>query len=212
MGLTATTTRHRSSRLGCLAFAALMVVLLAPPPTAHAQLGGTGTLLGTTTVLVSTGALAGGTSNALEASDNSGSIPGLLNAEVLHAVTFAWPDEGASEASVADLQLNVGGITIGADLVLARAKAVFGVSGVAICDIANLSINGFPIVVTGSANQMVGIPGGVLIINEQQVAADGTSTVVNALHVMVGGVADVIIASARAGLTVGQASAVVATY
>jgi hypothetical protein len=188
-----------------------MSVLLVPPP-ADAQLGGTGTLLGTTTVLASTGPLAGGTSDALESSDIAGSIPGLLNADVLHAVTISWPDEGASEASVADLQLNVGGVTIGADLVLARAKAVFGVAGVGICDIANLTINGFPLAVTGSPNQTIGIPGGVLIINEQQVAADGTSTVVNALHVMVGGVADVIIASARAGITVGQASAVVASY
>lgn len=204
--------RHRWFTSSFVVFATLVIGLVTLPPAADAQLGGTGTVLGTTTVLATTGPLPGGVSEALQMSELSGAIPGLLSADVLRAVTIGWQDEGASEASVADLQLTVAGITIGADLVMARASAVFGVGGTGLTDIANLTINGFPVVVTGSPNQTVGIPGGILIINEQQIAADGTNSVVNALHVMVGGVADVVVASAKASTTVGQASAVVASY
>jgi hypothetical protein len=204
--------RHRSRRFDCLTFAALMFVVLVAPPAADAQLISPAPVLGTTTVLASTGPMQGGTSDALHASELSGSIPGLLSADIIRAVTIGWEDETAAEASVADLELNIAGITISADVVMARAKAVFGVAGVGITDIANLSINGTPVTITGSPNQTIGLPGGVLIINEQQVAADGTSSVVNALHVMVSGVADVVVASATASTTVGQASAIVASY
>lgn len=202
--------RHTVKRLGYLAFAALMLGLLVPPA-ADAQLISTPPVM-TTTTLATTGPLAGGTSDALQMSELSATIPGLLSADVLRAVTIGWQDEVASEASVADLQLNVAGIIIGADLVMARARALFGVGGIGITDISNLSINGVPVAITGSPNQTIGIPGGVVIINEQQIAADGTSSVVNALHVMVGGVADVVVGSAQASMTVGQASAVVASY
>src|SRR2546422_10050999 len=83
-----------------------------------------------------------------------------------------------------------------------------GASGVS--NIDGLSIDGVPIPVTGDPNQTIGIPGGVLTINEQQVAADGT-LVVNALHAVVSGVADVVVGSAMAGASGGNAKAVQAT-
>ena len=61
-----------------------------------------------------------------------------------------------------------------------------------------LSINGLLIDVTGLPNQTVGIPGGQIVINEQQRSLG--RTVVNALHVVVTGVADVTIGSATAGV------------
>src|SRR5881409_2775041 len=215
---------------GLLAVAALGAVLLAWPIAGAAQLTGlvdtvttppadpatgtpdlVGTVLGTTTVLAGTGTLVGGTSDALQASELAGDIPSLLRGEVLHAVTIGWPDQVASEASLAALDLNVAGINIGADFVMARALAVFGDAGVARASVDNLSINGLPIAVTGDPNQRIDVPGGVVIINEQRVSPDGT-TVVNALHAVISGVADVVVASATAGASGGEAKAVQASY
>jgi len=64
--------------------------------------------------------------------------------------------------------------------------------------------------VDGTVNQTVSIPGGQLVLNEQQVLSDGT-LVVNALHATVSGVADAVVASATAGPSGGNASAVRAT-
>ena len=64
-------------------------------------------------------------------------------------------------------------------------------------NIDGLSINGVPISVTGAANQTVPIFGGTLIINEQQIGSAGA--LVNALHIILNGVADVVIGSATAG-------------
>ena len=61
-----------------------------------------------------------------------------------------------------------------------------------------LSINGLPVTITGQKNQTISIPGGQIVINEQQ--SSGNSTVVNAIHVVVNGIADVIVASAVASI------------
>ena len=216
---------------GLLAAAALGAVLLVwPMADAAAQLTGlvdtvttplpdpatgttglVGAALGTTTVLAATGAIVGGTSDALQASALTGDIPSLLTGEALHAVTIGWPDQIASEASLAALDLSVAGINIGADFVMARALTVFGAVGVALTSIDNLTINGLPIPVTGDPNQRIDVPGGVVIINEQRVSPDGT-TVVNALHAVISGVADVVVASATAGASGGEAKAVQASY
>jgi len=183
------------------------MALLMWPGTSQAQLGGV--LPGTTTVLADTGTLAAGTSDALQASQLVGSVPSLLAGEVLHAVTISYPDETDSEASLAALSLNVAGTAIGADSVMAQALA--GAGGVVgTSDISNLTIDGVPIAVTGDPNQTIGMPGGMLVINERQVSLDGT-TVVNALHAIVSGVADVMIGSATAGPSGGEAKAVQAT-
>jgi hypothetical protein len=126
-------------------------------------------------------------------------------------VTIGWPDQIASEASLAALDLNVAGVNIAADFVMARALAVFGASEVGMTNIDNLSINGVPISVTGDPNQTIGVPGGVVVINEQHDSPDG-ATVVNALHAIISGVADVVVASATAGVSGGEAKAVQASY
>jgi hypothetical protein len=117
---------------------------------------------------------------------------------VLRAVTVGWPDQVASEASLANLSLAVGGTGISADFVMARALAVLDAATTASTTIGNLSINGVPVAVTGSPNQTIPIPGGQLVINEQRVSETGTT--VNAIHATVFGVADVIVASATAGI------------
>ena len=200
--------RHAGSySLGLLAAAAMVVALLTWPMAGEAQLI-TGQaravqatvfslLGGTTTVLADTGAL-GGPSDALHASAITGTVASLLRGETLHATTIGWPDQVASQSSLAALALSVAGTTIGADFVKARALAVLGGTGTGVSDIANLSINGAPIPVSGAPNQTIFLPGGRVVINEQQTSP--TTTVVNALHVTVYGVADVVIGSATAGI------------
>src|SRR2546422_612866 len=204
-----------SHHTGVVAVAAMVVALLVWPVASEAQLGDltgtiTGTLLGTTTVLAGTGTLVAGTSDALDASSLTGSVGSLVAGEVLHAVTIGYPDQIDSEASLAALALNVAGTNIGADFVMSRALAVAdGASGVS--NIDGLAINGIPIPVTGDPNQTIGIAGGVLIINEQQGGSDGTM-MVNALHAVVSGIADVVGASAQAGRSGGSAQALRASY
>jgi hypothetical protein len=150
-----------------------------------------------TTVLTDTGTL-GGTSDARDATLDVGIVPSVLSAEVLRAVTIGWPDQVASESSLANLKMAVGGTGISADLVMARALAVLGQPSTASSTIANLSVNSMPVAVTGVPNQRISIPGGQVVINEQIVSLSGTT--VNALHATVLGVADVVIASAKAGI------------
>src|SRR5436190_781579 len=73
------------------------------------------------------------------------------------------------------------------------------------------AINGVPRWVSRAPNQTIGIPGGLLVLNEQQTLPDGTLGV-NALHAIVSGVADVAVASSMAGLSGGSARAVQASY
>jgi len=156
-------------------------------------------LVGMTTTLSDTGTLSD-TNDARDASLISGNIPSLLSVGVLHATTIGYPDEVDSEASLADLGLTVAGIGISADFVMARAFAVLGGAAVGSSDIGGLSINGIPIFPTGDPNQTIDIIGGRMVVNEQQTDPSGTITV-NALHVTVSGVADVVISSATAGIT-----------
>ena len=201
--------RHRiTSNWGSAAVVAgLLAGLLAWPTVSEAQTisgqaaavkASTIGLFGsTTTSLADTGAL----SNSLDARDASlttGGVPALLTGEALHATTIGWSDQVASEASLADLALSVAGNSIEAGFVMARALADSAGGGFGASNVDALTVNGVPIGVTGEPNQTLFIPGGRVVINEQSASAG--SFVVNALHVIVTGVADVVIGSATAGV------------
>jgi len=203
--------QHRSASA---AVVLMLAGLLTWPATGLAQLGGStvvgsasavqATVLGilgtgTTTVLAGTGTL-GGTNDARDTSMDTGSIPSTLNAETLSTDTISWVDEVDSEASLTNLNMTVAGIGITADLVMAQASQVLGAAGSGTSYIDNLSINGMPVAVTGAPNQTIWVSGGQVIINEQTISSTGTA-VVNALHVAITGVADVVIASATAGIS-----------
>jgi len=212
--------RKHQNRPPAVAVAVMLASLLAWPTVGLAQLAGqlpplaptmvTGqatavrtTLLGflvsaTTTGLSDTGTLAG-TSGVRDASQLTGSIPALLGAETLHATTIGSPNEVDSEASLANLGLNVAGIGISADLIMARASQMSGALGTGASSIDNLAINGVPVAVTGQPNQSVAIPGGQIVINEQIITPGSAS--VNALHITVIGIVDMVIASASAGIS-----------
>lgn len=204
--------------------AVLLAGLLAWPIDALAQLGGLlpptpttsastiqgsatavqATVLGflgtaTTTTLAATAPLAS-TTDAQDASQLAGSVPSLLSAEALSAATIGYPDEVDSVASLGGLSLNVAGVSISADVVMAHATQVLGSAASGSSNLGNLTINGTPVAFTGAPNQTVAIPGGQIVINEQTVSSTG-AFVVNALHVTVNGVANVVLASATAGIS-----------
>lgn len=165
------------------------------------------TVLGINTVLSDTGPLptSGG---AQDATLLNASVPNLLTAEVLHAATVAQGNNSRSEASVANLNLTVGGQTITAGFLMARANAscsngLAAVSGSS--EVVGLVINSQAIVVTGAPNQTVALPlgAGQVVINEQSGSASGNvgDLTVTALHVVVNGIADVAISRAHADIT-----------
>jgi hypothetical protein len=153
--------------------------------------------LGQTTTLADTGTLAS-TSDAREAALSIGRVPSIVSAEVLRAATLGSSDRVASEASLANLTLKLGGSSISAGLVMAKVLAVQNAPAQASSSVGELTVNGIAIEVTGLPNQTISIPGGRLVLNEQTASSSGTT--VNALHATVFGVADVVIASATAGI------------
>jgi hypothetical protein len=128
-------------------------------------------------------------------------VPGVLTAEVLHAATSGQGSRSSSEASVAELSVTAGGNSVSAGFLMSKAEAkctdgTASASGSS--EIARLGINGQTIAVSGAPNQTIALPNGRLIINEQQ-GAPGDITV-NALHIIVDGIADIVVASAHADI------------
>lgn len=134
---------------------------------------------------------------------------GALTAEVLHATVVAQGHRSRSQATVASFSLaNVAGNSVSAEFLNAEAGASCSGGKAAVSassEIVDLVINGTPVVVTGEANQTIQLPaGGAVIINEQTgtgASAGRGDVTVNALHVVIPGVADVIVAQAHADIT-----------
>jgi hypothetical protein len=192
-----------------LLMAVLSILLLSWPKTAGAAcstFGGRATVvqanvLGMVPVVLSDTGNLDSTGGAKDASLLNASVPALLSGEVLHATAIGEGSHSQSEASVANLNLIVAGNTIGADFVMARANAHCGSGGTTAsgsAEIDRLVVNGQNIIVTGLPNQTLSLPGGGLIIlNEQTGSVDPSASItVNALHVTVPGVTDAVIASA----------------
>jgi len=165
------------------------------------------TVLGITAVLADTGPLppSGG---AREASLLDASAGGL-SAEVVHASTIGQGDRTRSEASLANVSLALEGNTVSATFLAARAIAACTEQGPQISgssEVADLVVNGQPIVVTGAPNQTIPLLVGSVIINEQNGSTSGTTgeMTVNALHVTLTGIADIVIASAHADIGCAQ--------
>jgi hypothetical protein len=189
-----------------IAAAALAAAVAAPAAAAAQDAAGSAravtatvrSLLGTTSVvLADTGPLTA-PGDARDASSAAGAVPSLLTASTLHAATVGGDDQVASEASLADLSLTIAGVRIGADFVMSRARAAGDGLRAGVTDVSGLDVNGIFIPVSGEPNQTIAIPGGRVVVNEQQTSAGGI--VVNALRVVVPGVADVAIASSSAAV------------
>lgn len=132
-------------------------------------------------------------------------VPGVLSVQVLHASAVGQGNASRAEASVANLDLTVGGNRIEADFLMARAEArctdgrasVQGSSA-----IAGLQVNDQSITVGTAPNQEIQLPNGRIVINEQRSSSSGNTgeITVTALHIVVDGVADVAISQAHADI------------
>src|SRR6266849_5312062 len=169
------------------------------PTTATGQASvATASVLGNVTSLVDTGTLTD-PSEPLGAGLPIGSIPGLLTAESLHAVTMGWTDQVASEASLSNLAMSLAGTGLSADFIQSRALAVSGAVPTGLTSIEGLTIGGVPVSPVGVPNETLSLAGLSVILNEQIQSASGI--VVNALHVTTpDGLINVVVGSAKAGI------------
>lgn len=167
-------------------------------------------VLGVRVVLADAGPLPG-RGGADQATLLRGNVTGVLTTGVLSASTVGQGDRARSEASTADLNLTVAGVTITGDFLQAAAAAQCraGTDTTPVLNgnsqITGLVVGGNTVTVTGAPNQRIRLPGGVgqIIINEQIRSVSGStgSITVNALRVVVNGVTQVVISSAQAGIT-----------
>ncbi len=211
--------KTRYLRLSIIALIVGLIVFVAVPGPASAQLPlpGTGTtssqvigsaaalqatVLGTTTALASTGSLGNGGADELGADAVDASIPSVGSAEAPRAATGGEGDPVdtiSSDASLGNLALTVEGFAISADFVMAQALAMLGTAPVGWSELDNLTVNGVSIVPTGAANQTISLGAITLVLNEVQQTATGIT--VNALHITsLDGLVDVVVASATAGI------------
>jgi hypothetical protein len=140
-----------------------------------------------------------------------------LNVTIGHASTVGQGKRSRSQATVADVALEVAGQPIRATLLEAEASAVCDAAGNAVgtasSTIAELTVAGQPFTVTGARNQVVepSLIGLKIVLNEQKVEQSGnrTDVTVTALHVTLvdplTGMkkVDVIVAQAHADITCG---------
>lgn len=212
---------------------ALVTLLVLAPPEASTQFQTTpttfsgqatavnGTILGMPITLADTGPVdvGGGKLEAHLLCSPDGpdclvGLPDLTNGafsmEVLNATVVAQGNRSRTAASVAELSLNVADQRISATLLQAQADAQCA-DGTAFvrtdAEIVGLIVNGQQITASGEVNQQVPLPGGgVVVINEQiaSMSAGKGDITVRALHVIVPGLVDVVIAEAHADILCGQ--------
>lgn len=175
------------------------------------------TILGIDVNLTDTGPLPAG-GGVLNESLLATELPGTLVAGISHALTIGQSSFSRSDASLADVDLTVAGVGLSADLIQATSEARCAngkatVSGSSL--IVNLALNGQPITVTGQPNQTIQLPLGLgqLVINEQIKTVNGRNghIAVNAIHLTVTGIADVILSHAESGINCGRPNACPAT-
>lgn len=154
------------------------------------------TILAQTAVLPSNG-------GSVQASAVQANIPEVLTADVLTASTVGQGNSTVSEASVTNLNVTIDGNTISATSVHSTANASCGnvLSGKSV--IENLVVNGTAITVTGATNQAIYLPGGgMIILNEQSAErkAKPASITVTGIHIILPKGSDIRIASAKADI------------
>ena len=136
-------------------------------------------------------------------------IPPTVSLNLLSGATAGENDQTNSQASVANVTLNVAGIYVTASVLTSKADAVCfsdhaETSGSS--SIIALRVNGLSVKVTGKPNQTIPLLVGSLVINEQISQVTGppdvisADMVVNALHLKVDLLADVVISYSHAGV------------
>lgn len=163
------------------------------------------TVLGLHDSIADTGSLSA-SGGARQASTLSFGLPGLATAETAHATVIGHGNSTESEASMANFRLTVGADVIGADFLMARVVARCTPAGVSVGmdpTIVGLHVNGQPVTVTTQPNFTIPLPDGKIVVNEQAKSSTRTSGKISAtaMHVVVNGVADILVGSANAGIS-----------
>jgi hypothetical protein len=138
-------------------------------------------------------------------------LPNILQVGLLTESTTGGNNLASSQSSVANVNLTAAGITVTASVLTSNANAQACGSGNpsvgGASTIADLMVNGLRVTVTGAPNQTIPLIVGSLIINEQVSSVTNSSCggsakmAVNALHLKVAGIADVVISSSQAGVS-----------
>jgi hypothetical protein len=137
----------------------------------------------------------------------SANLPDVLSLNLLSASTNGENNQVNSSASVAQVNLSAAGVNVAASVLTSNATAACSPSVTGSSTIAGLTVNGLKVKVTGAPNQTIPLLVGSLVINEQisSVSNSPTSTsadmLVNALHLRVAGIADVVISSSHAAVS-----------
>jgi hypothetical protein len=204
------------TKSGIFSAAAAAVYLFVLPQTASAQFAYVGdaaavkaNVLGIINASISATGSLPSTGGELAVSLLDFRVPPTLDLHLLTANTAGENGQTNSQAAIANLTLNVAGIYITASVLDTNANAACypdhaEVSGGS--TIVALKVNGLSVRVTGNPNQTIPLLIGSLIINEQVskltsppdlITAD---MVVNALHLKVDLLADVVISNSHAGM------------
>jgi hypothetical protein len=126
-------------------------------------------------------------------------VPSVLEAKVLVGATSGSHGKAHSSASLAEVVVLPGTPTeLSAAFLHSQTQASCdGVKGSS--EIASLTFCGQTIQVTGEPNQKVSLLGATLVINEQVITSSGAhhEIRVNAIHLLVPGVAEVVLSSAK---------------
>lgn len=140
---------------------------------------------------------------SLSSSLPSISLPGVLSADLVQSSTSGGGPQSTTSTQLADVDLLAS--LVHASVVSSNATAscsgsTASVSGAS--QIANLTVGGLPIIVTGAPNQVVPLLVGTLVLNEQTGGAAGSNgaLTVNALHLTAAGIADVVVGSSHADI------------
>jgi len=161
--------------------------------------------LGVNVSLQDTGALpsAGG---SLSTELAAVSVPNLVDLHLLSANTVGENNQTNSDASVTNVTITAASVYITASVLTSTATATCTPALSGSSTIAALKVNGVSVRVTGAPNQTIPLLLGSLVINEQISSIVNTPTftsadlLVNALHLKIAGIADVVISSSHAAV------------
>jgi len=179
----------------------------APVYTGEAKVAGA-SVLGLVNVSIEDTGQLPGSGGSLSTQLLHAAVPGVLDLNLLSASTNGANNQTNSAASVANTTVIVPGIYITADVLTSNATTSCSAgqasaSGSSV--ITALQVNGLSITVTGQPNQTIPLLVGSLVINEQissvsiSPSLSSADMLVNALHLTVIGVADVVVSSSHAG-------------
>jgi hypothetical protein len=156
-------------------------------------------ILGITTTLGDTGALPA-KGGALQNNLLTLNVPLVLSGGVAESEVIGVGDHTDASSTVAGLNVLTSGIGITADLLQSRAYVIGSVNTPPVSwgtsQIANLNVNGLPIIVTGAPNQTITLPLGKIVLNEIKQGAGNIT--VTAIHLTITGIADVALARSYA--------------